>query len=104
MQITRNRLISYTGATFTLFLILVAALSYFERQSDAANIKGFADAFWYTSQVIVTRSYGNLFPVTVYGRVIGLVFLVLSLLFYCLVIAVILSYFINLRRKQVRPS
>jgi voltage-gated potassium channel len=60
---------------FFIFLVLefggLAILS-IERQSPEANIKNASDALWYTFVTITTVGYGDRYPVTDAGRLIGL--------------------------------
>jgi voltage-gated potassium channel len=88
-----------------LYTVLVAALTYFESMSETANITSFSKSLWYSIVVITTRTYGDRFPVTVYGRWIGMIFLLLSVVFYCFLIAIAISGFITLKRKwKLRQS
>ncbi|MEQ8533360.1 MAG: ion channel [Imperialibacter sp.] len=95
----KKRIAIYAGSALAFYTLLVAALTYFESMSSAASITSFSKALLYSIVVITTRTYGDLFPVTVYGRIIGMIFLVLSLVFYCFVIAAIISGVISLKRK-----
>lgn len=60
-----------------LFLIILIlefgglAIIYFERASPQANITSAADALWYTYVTITTVGYGDTYPVTFEGRVVG---------------------------------
>ncbi|WP_416865452.1 MAG: potassium channel family protein [Imperialibacter sp.] len=103
MQTLRKRVTIYAGSALTLYTVLVAALTYFESMSETANITSFSKSLWYSLVVITTRTYGDLFPVTVYGRWVGMVFLLLSVVFYCFLIAAAISLAINLKRKW-RPG
>lgn len=64
----------------TLYLALLALLPVAERYGgEDANIKGFGDAFWYSLVTMTTVGYGDRYPVSVAGKLIGFVFLLLSL-------------------------
>lgn len=73
------------SATFllTLFLVLFvlesagASIYYVEGAAEAANIRSAGDALWWGIVTITTVGYGDRFPVTEGGRVIG-VFLLLA--------------------------
>jgi voltage-gated potassium channel len=66
------------SALLTLFFLIVLilefgglAIIYFERASPEANITSAADALWYTYVTITTVGYGDTYPVTFEGRVVG---------------------------------
>ena len=66
------------SALLTLLLLIVLilefgglAIIYFERTSPEANITSAADALWYTYVTITTVGYGDTYPVTFEGRVVG---------------------------------
>jgi len=98
-QTLRKRVTIYAGSALAIYTLLVVALTYFENMSSAANITTFPKALWYSIVVITTRTYGDLFPVTIYGRWIGMIFLLLSVVFYCFLIAAVISGFTHLKRR-----
>ena len=55
---------------FVLLLLLVSA----EAHSPDASIRSFWDAVWFSLITITTVGYGDLSPVSPFGRVIGLIF------------------------------
>lgn len=70
------------------WLWLIAAAAYLgilgllilaERSDPDASIRTFADAFWYSLVTMSTVGYGDLYPVTAPGRILGIVFILLSL-------------------------
>ena len=60
---------------YTLLLLFLAAV---ESTDPDASIKGFSDALWYSIVTLSTVGYGDLYPVTLLGKWIGLLFVVLS--------------------------
>jgi voltage-gated potassium channel len=69
---------SYWFFTF-LYLILVIGLVQVEKSDPNANIKSFADGLWYSVVTLTTVGYGDFYPVTVLGKIIGLVVIFSSL-------------------------
>lgn len=46
---------------------------YLERQATGANILTASDAFWWTFVTITTVGYGDLYPVTLEGRIVAMI-------------------------------
>ncbi|MDO4483704.1 MAG: ion channel [Clostridia bacterium] len=68
------------------YLLLVLLLTIFE-QGTGGPIRTFGDAFWYSLVTMTTVGYGDLYPVTTAGKLIGSVFLLLSLGFLALAVS-----------------
>lgn len=61
------------------YALALAALTLAERQDPNASITSLADAFWYSLVTMSTVGYGDLYPVTPLGKVLGIGFVLLSL-------------------------
>ncbi len=75
-----------------LYLVLLAILVLCERIAPGANIRNFGDAIWYSLVTLTTVGYGDLFPVSAAGRIIGVVFILLSPLVISAVIIAVISF------------
>ena len=62
-----------------IYIVLIYVISLVERGSDSANIKSFTDACWYAVVTLTTVGYGDFYPVTTIGKVIGLFIILGSL-------------------------
>lgn len=49
-----------------------------ESNFDGGNIKSIADAYWYSLVTLTTVGYGDFYPVTFWGRLYGMLFVIAS--------------------------
>lgn len=82
------------------YLALLNLLTVAERSAPDASIQTFADAFWYSLVTLSTVGYGDLYPVTVPGKLLGAVLILLSLGF----LAFLISYLIRILTGRLLPS
>lgn len=66
------------AAVLAAYAALLTLLVYAESFSSESVIRTFWDALWYSLVTMTTVGYGDLYPVTVAGRLIGIVFLFIS--------------------------
>ena len=83
------------GVWVLLLFVLVAV----ERTSADASIQSFADALWYSIVTLTTVGYGDVYPVTVLGRCIGVILVILSMG----LMTFLLGYFLSLMLGRVWP-
>lgn len=69
-----------------LFWALLAAIRYFEHDDPSSNIKTTFDALWYSIVTLTTVGYGDYYPHTVGGKVVGIVMVLFSLGFLSYVV------------------
>ena len=62
-----------------IYMGLLYALVLSERNADGASIQNVFDAFWYSLVTLSTVGYGDYYPVTVIGKLVGLIFVFSSL-------------------------
>jgi voltage-gated potassium channel len=76
-----------------------------ERDAPGANITSFGDAMWWALTTVTTVGYGDRYPVTPEGRVVGGVLMVVGIATVGAVTAAIASQLINPRQTtQPQPA
>ncbi len=81
------------------YLLLLLVLLFSERSAPGAGIRTLGDALWYSLVTLTTVGYGDLYPVTPLGRIVGLILLLGSLG----VLAALLAAFASLVRGRLLP-
>jgi voltage-gated potassium channel len=75
-HVFRNRAQSAFGAVglLALLLIICSSIAILQLETDASsNIKTAEDAIWWSYVTITTVGYGDKFPVTTEGRIVGVI-------------------------------
>lgn len=94
--ITRGRVALYTTYSAVL-LVYVASLAVLaaERSDPHANIKTFGNAVWWSITTITTVGYGDLYPVTVMGRVIAVLLMIGGISLIGVITATVASWIVQ---------
>lgn len=97
----RGRITIYTAASVSL-LSLVAALAALdaERHAPEATITTFGDALWWALVTITTVGYGDLYPVTVTGRVVAILLMIGGVALIGVVTATLASWIVSLVTEE----
>ena len=84
-----------------VLLLNGAIIVYFvERHARGANIETFGDSLWWSVVTVTTVGYGDLYPVTTYGRVVAAFLMVTGLLTLAVVTANVASSFNEQARRR----
>ena len=62
-----------------VYVVLIVVLVQVEKGDPKANIKNLIDGFWYSVVTLTTVGYGDFYPVTVIGKILGLVVILSSI-------------------------
>lgn len=73
----KKRIYCITAAA--LYFLLLFLLTAVEKGAPGASITGIGPALWYSLTTLTTVGYGDMYPVTVTGRLIGALFQILSI-------------------------
>ena len=74
------------GVVAGIYALLLALLMYAEQDSPNRKLISLQDGLWFLMETLTTVGYGDVLPVTYWGRMVGLVFLFLNLGVYGLII------------------
>ena len=74
----KKKIILFMVIAAAVYIALLALLAVIEGGTPGANIHNFGEAFWYSIVTLTTVGYGDYYPVSAGGRVIGAVFIILS--------------------------
>jgi len=83
---------------FVIVLTGAAGVLFFEYKTGV--IEDFFDAIWWSLVTITTVGYGDLYPITFWGRIIGIVFILLGFIVFSTFTAFIASNFIDKKIKE----
>lgn len=94
------KLVAEILAGVIIYLVMVFLLVEFEKESSQANITTLQNAIWYSIVTLTTVGYGDYYPVTIYGRVIGTIWVLLSLGIYGLLIGQITTLMATFKENK----
>lgn len=79
---------------------LITLLLEFESEHPGAKINDIRDAMWYLLETLTTVGYGDMLPVTYWGRTIGFIFLLSSFGVYGFIIGQISNFMSTLKEQK----
>lgn len=85
----------------SMYGLLLMILLNAERQSPSSEMRTIQDAIWYLAETLTTVGYGDIIPVTYWGRIIGFVFLISSLGVYGFIIGQIASFMNTIQENKM---
>ncbi|WP_371574719.1 potassium channel family protein [Streptomyces sp. NBC_01314] len=91
------------GATAVLAVVMLlgswAALAA-EHGAPRANLTSYPRALWWSIETATTVGYGDFYPVTFWGRVVGAVVMVVGITTYGMVTAAIATWFVGREQRR----
>lgn len=82
------------------YLLLLVLLTFAESGNPDSSINSFTDALWYSVVTLSTVGYGDMYPLTPLGRIIGVCFVLMSLG----VLSFIMGTIINFLTGRLLPA
>ncbi len=93
-------------ATFFLFLVLIIGpfLFYIIEHGVNPNVPNYESAMWYAIVSMTTTGYGDIVPVNLSGRVLGVIFILTGMVYLSLATATLAYSFIDIFRSDTREA
>ena len=88
------------GISLGLYFGLLFLLVYVESASSASGIKTVFDALWYSIVTLTTVGYGDISPVTPWGKLVSIIFIISSLGVLGYLVSKTSEYFAYIREKH----
>ncbi|MDN4476847.1 potassium channel family protein [Demequina sp. SYSU T00192] len=104
MLASRKGVVKSTQAVLIAVLLLLwiasVAILEAERGHQDAQIENFGDAIWWALVTVTTVGYGDLAPVTVQGRIIATILMLLGIALIGIVTASVAAWFVSLTQGE----
>jgi voltage-gated potassium channel len=93
-------------ATFTLFLVIIIGSYLFFAIETGVNpeVPNYESAIWYALVSMSTTGYGDVVPITLAGRIIGVILILTGMGYISLVTATLAYSFIDIFRAESRKA
>lgn len=85
---------------FIIYFILLFILFHQESIATDSTIHSFWDSLWFSIVTLSTVGYGDFYPVSLSGRLIGLVFIIASVGIFSTIVGKVNEYFSEKREKR----
>lgn len=93
------------GFIFTILVVSICVggllVLNFEAGAKNANIRDSADAIWWAVSTITTVGYGDVYPVTLEGRIIGMGLMFAGISLFGTLSGLLASWFLNSTNEQI---
>ncbi|MAJ44040.1 MAG: ion transporter [Candidatus Marinimicrobia bacterium] len=98
----KKETLSKIGFFIGIYFLLVYLLVLFEQNVDNSSIQTIWDAVWYSIVTLTTVGYGDYYPISNYGKLIGIIFVIASMGLLLGLVSKVTEHFsmINERKKM----
>jgi voltage-gated potassium channel len=100
--IYRQRAVQLATITLVVIFLSSAGVFYFERDATDSNIRSLWDGVWWSVVTMGTVGYGDKYPISPGGRIVGLMLIFSGVGLMSLFTATIASMFVEQRMKEGR--
>jgi len=83
-----------------VYFVLVVLVYYIESDVEGSLIKSFSDSLWFSIVTIASVGYGDKFPVTGLGKIVGSFFVLGSIFTLTFLISRVSDYYIEMRERK----
>ena len=95
-DVLRRHAASYAlGAAGLTWITSAVVFTLAEDVGENGRINSFGDAIWWSSATITTVGYGDVFPITTTGRVVGVITMVVGISTFAVVTAKVAEFLIH---------
>jgi voltage-gated potassium channel len=100
--LARQRSVLIAFMTLSVIFLSSVGVHYFEQRANDSNIHSVWDGLWWAVVTVATVGYGDRFPISVGGRIVGLVLIFFGVGMMSLFTATIASIFVEKKIKEGR--
>ena len=97
---TKEELIIFITAILVLLYFSAFGIYYFEHEVQPAVYASIFDALWWAVVTLTTVGYGDMYPITVAGRIFTFIILMLGLVFIAVPTGIVASALSAVRRED----
>ena len=95
----------FSVAIIALMVVILGSLAILQVENTPdANIKTASDALWWSYVTIMTVGYGDKYPVTDEGRIIGAVIMTVGVVLVSTMAGYVASWFFGESKKENNPN
>jgi voltage-gated potassium channel len=101
-QILRRHAAAFAlGMAGMTWITSAVAFTLAEDVGTTGRLHSFFDALWWSSATITTVGYGDVYPVTVVGRIVGVLTMVVGISTFAVVTAKVAEFLVRVRTEEV---
>ncbi|EMB50561.1 potassium voltage-gated channel subfamily protein [Vibrio mimicus] len=94
-SVLRQKTFSFIGLTSLSTVLLSAAFVYLVEKGTPSPINSYSDALWWAMSTITTVGYGDMYPVTGFGRGVAVFLMLTGITLFGLLTASVASFFVE---------